>query len=92
MVEEGIEAAAPIPSFLIECLVWNVPNEGFGHEDYADDIRYALAHAFNETISDETCKEWGEVNELKYLFVAQPWTRYQANQFLDAAWNYIGFE
>lgn len=64
MAENGIAAAKPIPSYLIECLVWNVPNEGFGHDTYTDDVRYAMAHTFNET----ECSEWGEVNELKYLF------------------------
>jgi len=93
MEEEGIGAATPIPSYLIECLVWNVPNEGFGHSTYKADVRYVLAHLFNETRNFESCGEWGEVNELKYLFrSAQPWTREEANRFLDAAWDYIGFE
>jgi hypothetical protein len=93
MVEEGYEAAEPIPSYLIECLAWNVPNEGFGHVLLKADVRYALAHLWNETRADESCDEWGEVNELKYLFrVNQPWTRKQVNTFLQAAWDYIGFE
>ncbi|OGW16173.1 MAG: hypothetical protein A2035_03140 [Nitrospirae bacterium GWA2_42_11] len=93
MADKGIAAAKPIPSYLIECLVWNVPNEGFGHDIYTDDVRYVLAHTFNETINDEKCSEWREVNELKYLFrIRQPWTRQQAHEFLSAAWNYIGFE
>jgi hypothetical protein len=92
MVDNGHMVAEPIPSYLIECLVWNVPNEGFGHDKYRDDVRYALAHLWNETRTDDTCKEWGEINEFKYLFVGQPWSRAQVNNFLDAAWNYIGFE
>ena len=93
MADKGITAAKPIPSYLIECLVWNVPNEGFGHDSYTTDVRYVLAHTFNETINDEKCSEWGEVNELKYLFrISQPWTKQQANDFLSAAWDYIGFE
>lgn len=93
MAENGIAAAKPIPSYLIECLVWNAPNEGFGHDTYTADVRYVLAHIFNETIDDAKCSEWGEVNELKYLFRGnQPWTRQQAHNFLSAAWDYIGFE
>lgn len=93
MADKGITAAKPIPSYLIECLVWNVPNEGFGHDTYTADVRYVLAHTFNETINDEKCSEWREVNELKYLFrIGQPWTRQQAHDFLSAAWDYIGFE
>ncbi len=92
MADHDIAAAKPIASYLIECLIWNVPNKGFGHERYADDVRYALAHTFNETISDDRCREWGEVNELKYLFrPSQPWTRQQAHTFLSAAWDYVGF-
>jgi len=93
MDEQGIAEARPIPSYLIECLVWNVPNDYFGRDRYTSDVRSVLAHTFNETMNDEKCSEWGEVNELKYLFRSvQPWTREQAHKFLDAAWNYIGFQ
>lgn len=93
MNDEGIEAAGPIPSFLIECLAWNAPNDCYGRDTYKADVRAVLASTFNATIKDETCSEWGEVNELKYLFrKPQPWTREQAHAFLGAAWDYIGFE
>ena len=89
----GYAEAKPIVSCLIESLVWNVPNEGFGHSTLTADVRYTLAHLFNNTRKDEDCSEWGEVNELKYLFrSSQPWTRQQAHDFVSAAWNYIGFE
>jgi len=93
LIDEGYSIAEAIPSYLIECLVWNVPNEGFGHALALEDIQYAVAHLWNETRTDESCKEWGEVNELKYLFrAAQPWTRADVNTFLQTAWDYIGFE
>ena len=92
MVDEGYSAAKPIPSYLIECLIWNVLDEGFGHDALKDDVRYALAYLWNETRIDESCKKWGEINELKWLFIGQPWTRRQVNTFLQAAWDYIGFE
>lgn len=93
MQEEKVAAANDLASYLIECLAWNVLNEGFNHDTYTADVRYVLAHTFNATQKDETCKEWGEVNELKYLFrPSQPWTREQAHSFLAAAWDYIGFK
>jgi hypothetical protein len=93
MQEEKAAAAKDVASCLIEALVWNVPNEGFGHDTYKSDVRYVLMHTFNKTIKDDDCKEWGEVNELKYLFrPSQPWTREQAHNFLSAAWDRIGFE
>ena len=84
--------AKSIPSYLIECLSWNTPNNGFGHTEYNSDVRFFLAHTFNETINYEKCKDWGEINELKYLFIGQKWTCEQTHNFLSAAWNYIGFE
>ena len=93
MQEEKIAAAHNIASFLIESLVWNTPNEKFNYSTYSDVVRDILAHTFNNTLSDEECKEWGEVNELKYLFRdGKPWSRVQAHSFLSAAWDYIGFE
>lgn len=87
------KAAEPIPSFLIECLVWNVPNNYFQYDSYFDAVRNAVAWLWNETRGDASCSEWGEVNELKYLFrPAQPWTREQANDFLQTAWDYVGFK
>lgn len=92
MVDKRYGAAELIPSYLIECLVWNVPNEDLGQDILTADIRSAVAHLWRETQSDDSCNEWGEVNELKYLFRRQPWNRVQVNTFLQAAWNYMGFE
>jgi hypothetical protein len=38
MDDRDVRAAAGIPSYLIECLVWNVPDEFFGDEEYVVDI------------------------------------------------------
>jgi hypothetical protein len=93
MQRKGVAAAAPIASYLIECLVWNTPDGKFGNPYYSADLRAVLAHTFTATRSVEECGEWGEVSELKYLFrTIQPWTREQANAFLLAAWRYAGFE
>jgi hypothetical protein len=93
MNDEKVAAAGPIPSFLIECLVWNAPNYAFGHVTYTADVRETLVHLFNKTMKLEDCKEWGEINELKYLFWSgQPWNFYQAHTFISAAWDYLGYK
>ena len=92
MVDEGIASAKVTPSFLNECLVWNVPNDGFGHDTYTDDVRNTIAHLWNETRSIDTCGEWREISELKYLFRGESWSREQVNTFLQAAWDRIGFK
>ncbi len=94
MIENGFDESKCLPSYLIQCLVWNVPVAGFNHTDlFRSDIRYVLAHLYNNMASDEQCKEWGEINELKYLFrAAPPGSRALARAWMDSAWNYIGFE
>lgn len=93
MSSKGIQSAQKAPSFLIECLVWNTPNEYFNRSSYTADVRAVLAHLFNNTKADDKCNEWGEVSELKYLFrSSQPWTRLDAHNFVSDAWDYIGFE
>ena len=93
MMDAGIAAARPLPSYLVECLVFNAPKSDFGHTLVYDDVREVIASGYINTKTDAPCHEWGEVNELKYLFrPGQPWTREQANAFLLAAWRYVGFQ
>ena len=92
MSDEGIMNAEATPSFLIECLVWNADLDAFQKDSYRAMMRHIIANLWNRTRKDEDCNEWGEVNELKYLFrSSQPWTRQQANDYLQAVWNYIGY-
>lgn len=92
MRDAGVPAAKNVPSFLVESLVWNAPDADFAHDDYVDVTRAVLASTFNDTMADASCSEWGEVNELKYVFrTPQPWTRDGAHAFLSAAWDYIGY-
>lgn len=92
MADNGDRWATDIPSYLIECLVWNVPNDGFGHYSYSDDVRYTVAYLYNETLNFQSCKDWVEINGIKYLFhSSQPWNFTKVNPFLRSAWDYIGF-
>jgi hypothetical protein len=93
MQEDKIPEASNIPSFLIECLAWSAPITAFQHDTYSQDLRQVIIDVWNPTQKDETCAKWVEINGLKWLFrPMQPWSRSQANEFLRAAWNYIGFK
>ena len=88
MIQNKVEAGN-IPGFLIECLVWNVPNSQFGNATYTEDVKNSIIYLYENTKDYDLCSEWGEVSELKYMFrPAQKWTREQANSFIVAAWNY----
>jgi hypothetical protein len=90
MVEAGT-IATPIPGFLVECLVWQAPNSCFGHTRMLDDVRSVFSSVWTPLKTDEGCREWGEINELKYLFRAsQPWSRSDAFNFIDKAWDTVG--
>jgi hypothetical protein len=89
----GVATAKAAPSFLLESLAYNVPNERFLHPTFNEDVRWVLAHTCNETREIGAQADWLEVNAIKYLFHdAQPWTRRGANAFLNAAWSYIGYQ
>jgi len=93
MIDSKIDIAGKIQSFLIECLCWNTPNHVFTATQYIDIIRSSLGHLYNETKDANKVKEWGEINDLKYLFRSnQPWKLEDVNTWTVKAWNYIGFE
>lgn len=93
MLDEKVAAAGPVPSFLIECLVWNADLAAFSKDNYTAILRHIIANVWNNTRGEEDCKNWVEVNRLKWLFrPSQPWTFKQANDFMQAAWNYIGYK
>lgn len=99
MQDAKVPEAMNIPSFLVECLVWNVPNDQFGRagwlgeNPFYTDLKNVITSVYLNTKTDATCTEWGEVNELKYLFKGgQPWTREQANAFILACWQFVGFK
>lgn len=92
MQTENIVTATDIPSFLIQCMVWNVPDDHFNRISYTDDVRAVLAFCFNETLSAEKYKTLTEVNGMKYIFGPhQTCTGEKAHDFFSAAWDYIGF-
>lgn len=79
-----------IPSYLIECLSWNVPNHLFSKEKYKEMTLSCLDYLSLALLSEETCKEWREVNELKYLFRgSQAWTSWQAYKFVKEVKAYL---
>lgn len=92
MEDDGVAAASPICSFLIESLVWNVPNDQFGNQQYTTDLRNVLVYLWNGTEGPGGCDGWAEVNDLNYLIQpAQSWTRQDVRAFIQGAWNYLGF-
>ena len=90
MVVAGVHRA--VPSFFVECLVYNCPDEIFLRSTWTETVRGIIVHVWNGLDGAEpTTNRWLEVNECKYLFSnAQDWTRKDGRDFAKAAWNYLG--
>lgn len=90
MEAESIQSATDAKSYLISCLIWNVPNVYFSEESYESILFGSLNYLIHMTSSFENVKEWGEINELKYLFRdTQPWRLESVNQFLKDAKHFM---
>lgn len=91
MVEDKITDGDTISSFLVECLVWNVPNSTItGYNSWTETVKQTIIYLYNE-IKNGNHTEWGEVSELLYLFRGRKWTDQDAKQWLVDAWNYVGY-
>ena len=93
MKDAGIAAANPIPSFLLECLAYNVPNDKLMLPTYTAAIRESILHIYGETRNPQDSATWKEVNGQKDLFGAgQGWTLQQVNAFVAAMWLHLEFK
>lgn len=91
MESAGVRSSKHAKSYLISCLMWNVPNNLFEGNNYGDVLSTILDFLISQTSDYSKVKEWGEVNELKYLFRAsQPWKLEEVNLFLREAKDFLG--
>ena len=80
-----------LPSYFMECLGYNVPNDVLERVTWTDRVRGSLAHIYTALEGDEPSGDrWLEVNECKYLFHSgQKWRRSDGRSFALAAWRYL---
>lgn len=91
MVDDGKVNGDKITSFLVECLVWNVPDSKIMYAStWNETVKQAIVFLYN-AINDGKHEEWGEVSELLYLFRGRKWTDQDAKKWLFDAWNYLGY-
>ncbi len=91
MKDASIQSAHKAESFLIESMLWNVPDDHYGYVDYEDDLTNIFDFLKLQLSTDDRVKEWGEVNELKYLFNPwQKWSRVEAESFISDAHVFYG--
>ena len=94
LIDNSVIAKKLVPSYAIECCVFNLSDASLSAviDRYAQ-VRNVIIGIFAATKDDESCKEWVEVNHLKWLFrPGQPWTRDDVRELMRAAWRHVGFE
>lgn len=93
MIDDGVNVSDSITSFLLECLVWNVPNSIFNDIDtWQERLKASIVHLYEYTKDEEKCDEWGEVSELLYLFRGnRKWSKESVNTFMVDTWNYLEY-
>ncbi|UXP32088.1 nucleotidyltransferase [Reichenbachiella agarivorans] len=92
MIDDGENVSDNITSFLLECLVWNVPNRIMNDNDsWTERLKESIVYIYEQTKDEETCKEWGEVSELLYLFVGRKWTYQDVNSYMVLLWNHLEY-
>jgi len=92
----GAGLSDEVPSYLMECLIYNCPDEYFNRSTWRSVMQGCLADIFNYTNAAEPSAQsdrWLEANGAKFLFHAdQKWTRKEVHMFASAAWDYMEFE
>lgn len=93
MREDKIAVPGSISSYLIEGLLWNIPNATFNSStSWNALLKSSIIYLYNNTKEDSTCKDWGVVSEQFYLFhPSYKWSRADVNTFLVQMWNYLGY-
>jgi hypothetical protein len=93
MIDDGENVSDNISSFLLESLIFNLPDNIFNDNDtWTDRLKESIKYLHNATKEEKTCKEWGEVSELLYLFHSRrKWKYSDVNSFLVQAWKYLEY-
>jgi hypothetical protein len=82
-----------VPSFFVECLVYNCPDAIFRRSTWTDIVKNVIAHVWSSLEGDEptgNSDRWLEANDVKFLFHEdQDWIRKDGRDFALAAWSYL---
>ncbi|MFA5792200.1 MAG: nucleotidyltransferase [Candidatus Paceibacterota bacterium] len=92
LIDNGQITLKEMPSFVIECLVWNVlPHTHFLHNTYRDATKAVITQIWNDMRDKEKADKYAEVSDLHWLFHSDNnITPQQAESFMLKAWNVIG--
>lgn len=90
LVENGTMPA--LPSYFMECLIWNVPDDVLHNKSLELDFGSSLSWLWSKLANESDFKYWTEPNNLKYLFnSSQKWTLSDAKSLISNTWLLMGY-
>ena len=92
LIRKGVRGPDRVSSFMIECLVWNVPRNYYAADDYMSNLRGILSYLRSGLHSLRHWPRWWQVNEKERLTSLLRKRREDVCRFIDAAWEELGFE
>lgn len=91
MVEANTISEKLVSSFLIECLVYNVPNDHFVGGSYRQTLKNVITRIYNDMDDITKGNEYVEVSGLKWLFKGPDRSMSDAKKFMLKCWQYGEF-
>jgi hypothetical protein len=80
------------PSYLMECLVWNVQNATLKSGSLDDGFRATLVELWTGLENEWYWNDWEEPNRLKWLFRGdKKWTLQDARDVVLETWRYLDY-
>lgn len=80
------------PSYLMECLAWNVPDATLRSGDLDGGFRATLVWLWEHLTDQYNREDWEEPNGLKYLFGGhQKWTPADAKEVVLKTWQMLDY-
>ena len=80
------------PSYLMECLVWNVPDATLKTGTLDNGFRATLVWLWAHLNDQYVYEDWEEPNRLKYLFAGgQKWSLADARDVVLQTWGLLGY-
>jgi hypothetical protein len=93
MAAEGSAEAEAVPSFLNECLAWNVPDEILMLGNWDLTVRNSLASLYQQLQDPAVWPQMQQVSQMFPLFHGSNGFSVEvARRWLQAAWNRLGFQ
>ncbi len=88
--DKGLLRGGDMPSFFIECLVWNTPDGYFNGKPYREDALAVADKIWEDMQSTAVANEYAEVCDLHWLFKGSPHrTHERAKDFALQVWSHI---